>query len=217
MLAVGEQEMTLSRTTKDHDEIRKWAESRGAVPAEVRGTERSGETGILRFEFKHAPNHNDSKLQEIPWDEFFEKFDENDLELVYQEKTADGAKSNFNKLVHPDSEEHSSRSKSYSSSSSSHSGKSGKSDDESNESRGSSHGSGSKSRSSKSSASQSAASSKAQKSNVQAIDEEDEVDDIDDDDIDDIDSDEPQHAGGSSNDTGEKGKTNRSTSSSKKK
>jgi len=110
--------MTLSRTTKDHDEIRKWAESRGAVPAEVAGTEKSGEPGILRFEFPKAPNHNDSKLKEIPWDDFFEKFDENDLELVYQEKTADGDKSNFNKLVHPSSEDHSSRSKSHSGSSS---------------------------------------------------------------------------------------------------
>jgi hypothetical protein len=40
-----------------------------------------------------------------------EKFDESDLELVYQEKTADGEVSNFNKLVHPDSEEHSGRGK----------------------------------------------------------------------------------------------------------
>jgi hypothetical protein len=101
--------MTLSRTTKDHDEIQKWAESRGAYPAEVASTERGGEPGILRFEFPNAPNHNDSKLKKIPWDEFFEKFDENDLELVYQEKTAEGQKSNFNKIVHPSSEEHSSR------------------------------------------------------------------------------------------------------------
>jgi hypothetical protein len=216
--AAGEQEMTLSKTTKDHDEIRKWAESRGAVPAEVRGTERNGDTGILRFEFKHAPHHNDSKLQEIPWDEFFEKFDENDLEMVYQEKTADGAKSNFNKLVHPDSEEHSSRSKSHSSSGSSHSGKSGKSDSDSNESRSGSRSSGSKSHTSSSSTSHSAAGSKAQKSNVQAIDEEDDVDDIDEDDIDDIDSDEPQHSSSSSSSqSGEKQKANRSSSSTKKK
>lgn len=111
--------MTLSRTTRDHDEIQRWAESRGAVPAEVANTERGGEPGILRFEFPHAPNRNDSKLKEISWDDFFEKFDENDLELVYQEKTADGQKSNFNKLVHPSSEEHSSRSKSHSGSGSS--------------------------------------------------------------------------------------------------
>lgn len=99
--------MALGKNTRDHEEIRKWAEARGAVPAEVGGTERGDEPGILRFEFPNAPTHNDSKLKEISWDAFFEKFDENDLELVYQEKTADGAESNFDKLVHPSSEEHS--------------------------------------------------------------------------------------------------------------
>ncbi len=101
--------MTLSRTTRDHDEIRRWAEARGAVPAEVKGTERDGEDGIIRFEFPKAPNHNDSKLEEISWEEFFEKFAQNNLEMVHQEKTADGQRSNFNKLVHPSEEEHSSR------------------------------------------------------------------------------------------------------------
>lgn len=101
--------MTLSRTTRDHDEIRKWAEARGAVPAEVKGTERGGGAGILRFEFPNAPNRNDSKLEEISWEDFFEKFDQNNLELVYQEKTAEGQRSNFNKLVHPSEDEHSSR------------------------------------------------------------------------------------------------------------
>ena len=122
--------MTLSRTTRDHDEIRRWAEARGAVPAEVKGTERGGDVGIIRFEFPNAPNRNDSKLEEISWEDFFEKFDENNLEMVFQEKTADGQKSNFNKLVHPTDEEHSSRgSKSHSSSGTkSHSSSSTKSD-----------------------------------------------------------------------------------------
>ena len=96
-----------SKSTRDHDEIRKWAEARGAVPSEVASTERKGSTGILRFEFPDAPNHNDDKLQEISWDEFFEKFDESNLELIYQEETASGERSNFNKLVHPESNEHS--------------------------------------------------------------------------------------------------------------
>ncbi len=130
--------MTLSRTTRDHEEIRKWAEARGAVPAEVKGTERGGEAGIIRFEFPKAPNHNDSKLEEISWEEFFEKFDSNNLEMVFQEKTADGQQSNFNKLVHPTDEEHSSRSgKSHTSShadSSSHSKSSSHSTSESGES-----------------------------------------------------------------------------------
>src|SRR3954470_21167327 len=116
--------MTLSRTTRDHDEIRRWAEARGAVPAEVKGTERGGDVGIIRFEFPNAPNRNDSKLEEISWEDFFEKFDENNLEMVFQEKTADGQKSNFNKLVHPTDDEHSSRgSKSHDSSHSSSSKK----------------------------------------------------------------------------------------------
>lgn len=96
--------MTLSRTTRDHNEIRKWAEARGAEPAEVRGTEQRGEAGILRFEFPNAPNRNDSKLEKITWDEFFQKFDDRGLEMVYQEKTAEGNPSNFNKLVCPEND-----------------------------------------------------------------------------------------------------------------
>jgi hypothetical protein len=94
--------MPLSRTTQDHDEIQRWAEARGAVPAEVTSTEKNGETGILRFEFPKAKNANDSALNEISWDDFFEKFDASSLALVYQEKTAAGETSNFNKLVHPE-------------------------------------------------------------------------------------------------------------------
>jgi hypothetical protein len=101
--------MALSKTTQDHDEIRRWAEARGAQPCEVASTHTKNEPGILRFCFPKAPNKNDGSLREISWDEFFEKFDENNLELIYQEKTASGQKSNFNKLIHPESEKRSSR------------------------------------------------------------------------------------------------------------
>jgi hypothetical protein len=100
--------MALSKTTQDHDEIRKWAEARGAEPAEVASTHQKNEPGILRFCFPKAPNREDSNLKQIPWEDFFEKFDSSNLELIYQDKTADGQKSNFNKLIHPESEEHSS-------------------------------------------------------------------------------------------------------------
>ena len=46
----------------------------------------------------------EDKLQPISWEEWFEKFDERKLALVYQEETADGEKSNFNKLISRDSE-----------------------------------------------------------------------------------------------------------------
>jgi hypothetical protein len=103
--------MALSKTTQDHEEIRRWAEARGAQPAEVASTHKKNEPGILRFCFPDAPNRNDSSLSEISWDDFFEKFDESNLELVYQEKTADGETSNFNKLVHPTEEAHSKHAK----------------------------------------------------------------------------------------------------------
>ena len=85
--------MAEATITTDHDEIRKWAEARGSRPAVVRGTE------ILRLEFPNAPNADDDDLEEISWDEFFNKFAEANLALLHQEKTADGKKSYFNKLV----------------------------------------------------------------------------------------------------------------------
>jgi hypothetical protein len=114
----------LSKTTQDHDEIRRWAEARHAIPCEVASTERGGEAGILRFCFPNARNRNNAALKEIDWDQFFEKFDETGLSMVYQEKTAGGSRSNFNKLIHADSEA-STRSRSSSRSSSSRSESSG--------------------------------------------------------------------------------------------
>ena len=94
--------MALTKTTQDHEEIRQWAEARGAKPAAVASTESKNQTGIIRLEFPKAPNANDSKLQEISWEEFFEKFDASGLALTYQDVTADGEQSNFNKLIYPE-------------------------------------------------------------------------------------------------------------------
>lgn len=91
--------MAEAKITTDHDTIRKWAEARKAKPATVRSTHRKDDPGIIRLEFPRAPNANDDALEEISWDEFFEKFDEAGLALLYQEETAAGERSNFNKLV----------------------------------------------------------------------------------------------------------------------
>ena len=88
-----------SHTTQDHDEIKSWAEERGGKPSCVRGTGNKGDIGLMRIEFPGTPNANDDKLEEISWEEFFEKFDERGLALVYQAETASGQKSNFNKLI----------------------------------------------------------------------------------------------------------------------
>ena len=88
---------TLSKTTHDHEEIRKWAEGRGAKPSCVRGTGGKDDIGMIRLDF---PGYSgEGKLEPISWDEWFEKFDDQQLALVYQETTAEGEKSNFNKLV----------------------------------------------------------------------------------------------------------------------
>ena len=88
---------TGSRITTDHDEIRRWAEARGAVPASVSRTKRGGEIGVLRLEFPQAGA--EPALEEDSWDEWFRKFDESGLAFVYQDKTASGKPSRFNKLV----------------------------------------------------------------------------------------------------------------------
>jgi hypothetical protein len=86
-----------SHTTTDHEEIQRWAESRGAEPACVKGTGKSGDVGILRLDF---PGYSgEESLQHISWDEWFNKFDEEGLALLLQEETAEGEESNFNKLV----------------------------------------------------------------------------------------------------------------------
>src|SRR5436309_14659618 len=87
----------LSKTTQDHEEIRRWAEERGGKPSHVKSTETGDDVGIIRIDF---PGYSgQGSLEEISWDEFFEKFDDNNLALIYQEETAEGEKSNFNKLV----------------------------------------------------------------------------------------------------------------------
>jgi hypothetical protein len=86
-----------SQVTTDHEQIRRWAEDRGGQPACVKGTGGGDDIGMIRIDF---PGYSgECKLQSISWDEWFEKFDDNDLALLYQEKTKDGEKSNFNKLI----------------------------------------------------------------------------------------------------------------------
>ena len=68
------------------------AEARGGRPAAVKPTHRRGDAGIIRLMFPDAPNADDDSLEEIGWDEFFEKFDAAKLALVYQDSTAGGEK-----------------------------------------------------------------------------------------------------------------------------
>jgi hypothetical protein len=83
--------------TIDHEEIKRWADERGATPACVRGTGEKGDVGMIRLDF---PGYTgEQSLQPIEWDEWFEKFEQQGLALLHQETTASGEPSNFNKLV----------------------------------------------------------------------------------------------------------------------
>lgn len=86
-----------SKTTADHKVIKRWAEARGGKPATVKSTGGKHDAGVLRIEF---PGHgSDDNLKVITWEEFFEKFSEKKLVMLYQEKTADGSESRFCKFV----------------------------------------------------------------------------------------------------------------------
>jgi hypothetical protein len=81
--------------TKNHDEIRRWAEERGGIPTVVEGT-----GGLLRIDFVRGRKSGgrDPRLHEVPWDEWFRVFDENDLVFLYSPRK----ESRFFKLVYPE-------------------------------------------------------------------------------------------------------------------
>jgi hypothetical protein len=89
-----------TKTTTDHDEIRKWVEAHDGRPATVKGTESNGEPGVLRIDFPGGAGAD--QLEPIDWDEWFRKFDENHLAFLYQERKASGEDSTFFKLVRRD-------------------------------------------------------------------------------------------------------------------
>jgi hypothetical protein len=89
----------MANATIDHDEIRKWAESKGGKPAAVDRTHEGGDTGIIRIMFPDNPQSHHGALVEISWDEFFEQFEESQLALMYDEGSL------FNKIIGRDTME----------------------------------------------------------------------------------------------------------------
>jgi hypothetical protein len=85
-----------TKQTTDHEEIRRWVEEHGGKPATVRGTRDNG-PGVLRIDFPGGAGTEE--LEHISWDEWFEKFDREDLAFVYQDRKASGEDSTFFKLV----------------------------------------------------------------------------------------------------------------------
>jgi hypothetical protein len=81
----------MAETTTDHKAIRKWAEARGGKPARVKGTGDSRDPGLLRLDFGEP----EEGLEPITWEEFFDKFEDSNLALLYE----DEPDNRFSKLV----------------------------------------------------------------------------------------------------------------------
>jgi hypothetical protein len=88
---------SVSKTTIDHTEIQHWVEKHNGHPARVRKTGDDKDPGLLRIDF---PGGTGSEtLQEIPWEDWFKKFDQNNLAFLYQDRKASGEDSTFFKLT----------------------------------------------------------------------------------------------------------------------
>ena len=99
--------MSQTRTTTDHEQIRRWVEERGGRPARVKGTAVKGSSGVLVIDY---PGYKGTQtLETINWDEFFRGFEENRLAFLYQDETKAGDESRFSKLINRDTEEGKSR------------------------------------------------------------------------------------------------------------
>lgn len=89
-----------AQTTTDHRKIRSWAEERGGHPAAVSETHSEDDAGILRIDFEDG--EEDEGLEEISWEQFFDKFESSKLAFLYQDETKDGSTSRFFKFVRRD-------------------------------------------------------------------------------------------------------------------
>ena len=75
--------------------LSRWAEKHERHPATGKDTEHGNEhAGILRIAFRDEDN-----LEEISWDDFFEKFDQADPAFLYRDKTKDAHASRFFQFV----------------------------------------------------------------------------------------------------------------------
>ncbi len=82
-----------SKTTTDHEEIKRWVEARGGSPAQVKGSGTAKQPGILRIDYPGFSGED--TLEAVEWEAFFETFENRKLAFVY-----DTAKeSRFSKLI----------------------------------------------------------------------------------------------------------------------
>jgi hypothetical protein len=88
---------TTCKVTTDHNEIRRWAEHRNALPALMIDSEKGESATHLRLKF---PGREDgASLQETVWEAWLKKFEQNQLAFLYQDQIANGEPSHYNEIV----------------------------------------------------------------------------------------------------------------------
>ena len=83
------------KCTTDHQVIRNWVEKRAGHPIGFPGLKTLRITLPGRYPSRHASDGS----KRISWDEFFDKFEMQDLAFRYQEETRTGEESNFFRFV----------------------------------------------------------------------------------------------------------------------
>ena len=73
--------------TRDHNEIRLWAQKHNAVPAEVRLLKFDGEPSVLHF-LMGAARSGTPELHPIQWADFFARFDLLGLAFAYDDRSS---------------------------------------------------------------------------------------------------------------------------------
>ena len=75
--------MAMHEPTTDHADIRFWAATHNAQPAEIRPLVFDGQATVLRFLFDDVPT-DQAEIRPLSWDAFFALFDAMGLALVYE-------------------------------------------------------------------------------------------------------------------------------------
>lgn len=87
--------------TVDRRVIKQWVEARGGRPVIVRARSRGDyEAAAPRVDFPQY--RSNGIMQEIPWRQFFRKFEERRMAFLYRETMPNGEKSRFCKFVSRD-------------------------------------------------------------------------------------------------------------------
>ncbi len=85
------------RITVNHEAVRSWIEEHNGHPVVVRGTDGDIAEGTLSLVFDDA-----SRYEEIAWEEFFDRFDADNLAFCYKDGVQRGQEAEAYKLIDRD-------------------------------------------------------------------------------------------------------------------